>query len=429
MVNLKRLLYSVTLITLLVLLCISPQFISFVSANFFPASVPEHSIEITKSGAVNGTDMIQRIGNVYTFTGDIAGSMVVFCSDIVIDGAGHTLQGNGSLNGIWMQGQNSVEIKNLHIKNFRYGIHFTYAESLAGCTNITLSQNSLTDNTYGIKSMIFSKNNYLEENIIANNTYGVFIHHCPSYVFRNNQLSNNTYNLWVDCETSSHMSSYISDIDDSNTINGKPITYWVNEKNKTVPVNTGYVALVNCTNITVENFVLTNNSQGILLVATNNSVITRNHLRNNHDGIAFQGSYECCFNNVITKNNITQNTNDGIYAWGAWNTSITKNIVTNNQEVDISLYDCPNAYIVENAITKNKVLPIRVKGGSSNSTVNNNDAELEQKISNEIPEFPSWTVLPILLTGLLLVAVYRKKLKHQKTDFKMFTLLCGILVF
>lgn len=411
----KKSLYSFALITLLVLVCISPHFVSFVSANFFPAPVPEHSIEITENGAVNGTDMIQRSGNVYTFTGDIAGSIVVFRSGIVIDGAGYTLQGNGSLTGIWMQGENNVQIKNLYIKNFTYGIQFTYGLSMDGCINIRLIQNTITDNTYGIRSWIFSQNNYFEENTIANNTYGVYIHHCPKYVFRNNQLNNNIYNFWIYCETSSHMSSYISDIDASNTVNGKPITYWVNEKDKTVPGNSGYVALVNCTNINVENLALTNNSQGILLVATNNSVITKNYLENNYFGIAFQGAYESCFNNVISKNNITQNTNDGIYAWGAWNTSITQNSITNNEENGINLYDSPNGYVVGNAISKNKALNIKLWGDSVNCTTNDNNAKIpEQEIPDAIPEFASWAVLPLFLTITTVVILCRKKLSKAK---------------
>jgi len=65
--------------------------------------VPDHSIEIAEDGDVNGTDKIQRSGNVYTFTGDIVGSIVVFRNGIVIDGAGYTLQGNGTRTGIWLQ--------------------------------------------------------------------------------------------------------------------------------------------------------------------------------------------------------------------------------------------------------------------------------------------------------------------------------------
>jgi len=347
-----------------------------VSANFFPPPVPDHSIEITEDGAVNGTDKIQRSGNLYTFTENIVGSIVVFRSGIVIDGAGYTLQGNGTLTGIWLQAENNVEIKNLHIRNFNHGIQFTYGMSMDGCTDITLSGNTITDNEYGITFWIFSGSNYLLGNTIANNTYGIYIGHSPNNVFRNNQLTNNKYNFWVSSETSVQMTHYINDIDESNTINGKPIIYWVNEQGKTVPSDAGYVALVNCTNITVQNLALTNNSQGILLVATNNSLITRNHITNNNYGIVLFAPYEQCIGNTIKENNVTANIKDGIHSWNSENTIITGNSITNNQENGIIFYDSRGATISGNSITANKENGIKLWGyDSSDNTVSGNHIE------------------------------------------------------
>ena len=360
----KKIVSSFILIFLAFSLCCSLQFVGLVSANFFPAPVPDHSIEITAGGDVNGTDEIQRSGNVYTFTGDIVGSIVVFRSGIVVDGAGYTLQGNGTRTGIWFQAKNNVEIKNLHIRNFTHGIEFTYGMSMDGCTDITLSGNTITGNKYGITSWLFSSSNYLLGNIIANNTYGIYIDHCPKNVFRNNQLTNNTYNLWVTCKTSVQMTYHINDINDSNTINGKPIIYWVNEQNKTVPSNAGYVALVNCTNITVQNQNISNNGQGILLVSTTNSLITENHLMNNGYGIVLYGPYTSCADNTVTNNVIVDSAEEGIYEWG----------------------DLPNN-IYDNTIMT-------------------------------IPEFPSWTSVLVMLFAVIAVAViYRRNLyKHNQGE-------------
>ncbi|TSA57077.1 hypothetical protein D4R42_02305 [bacterium] len=378
-VNVKKIVSSFILLFLALSLCCSLQFVGSVSANFFPAPVPDHSIEITEDGAVNGTDQIQRSGNIYTFTGDIVGSIVVFRSGIVVDGAGYTLQGNGTRTGIWFQGENSVEIKNLHIRNFTYGIQFTFALSMDGCTDFTLSGNTITDNTYGIRSWIFSHSNSLLDNTIANNTYGIYINHSPDNTFRNNQLIDNTYNLWVACETSVQMTYFINDIDTSNTINGKPIIYWVSEQDKTVPSDAGYVALVNCKNITVQNLVLTNNSQGILLVATNNSLITRNHITNNDYGIVLFAPYEQCIGNIITENNITANTKDGIHSWNSKNTIITGNTITGNQENGIIFYDSRRTVISENTITANKENGIKLWGYDSNdNNVSGNHIENNQ---------------------------------------------------
>jgi len=402
----KKIVSSFILLFLSLSLCCSLQFVGLVSANFLPAPVPDHSIEITEDGDVTGTDKIQRSGNLYTFTENIVGSIVIFRNGIVVDGAGYTLKGNGDRTGIWLQEKSDITIKNIHIRNFTHGIEFTYGIPMTGCTNITISGNTITDNEYGITFWLFSGNNSVLGNTITNNTYGVYISYSSNNVFRNNQMTHNQYNFWITSHMSGHMSNYVNDIDVSNTVDGKPIIYWVNEQDRTVPSDAGYVALVNCKNITVQNLALTNNSQGVLLVATDDSLITGNYLGNNFFGISFQGSFDHCFNNVISKNNITENTKDGIYSWGSYNTTITGNSITNNQENGINFFESPNAYIVGNAIANNIDLSY-----STNSTVHQNNVELpEHEIPDAIPEFPSWIILPLLITATLVIMVCKQKL-------------------
>jgi len=369
----KKLVSSLVLLFLALSLFSGLQFVGSVSANFLPAPVPTHSIEITANGEVNGTDRIQRSGNIYTFTGDVVGSIVVFRSGIVVDGAGYTLQGNGDLTGIWLQAENNVEIKNLHIRNFHSGIKFTYGWSQNGCTDITLSGNTITDSQYGISFSIFSNSNYLLDNTIANNTYGIYITNAPNNTFRNNQLTNNTQNLWISCETSVPTSHFINDIDTSNTINGKPIIYWVNEHDRTVPSDAGYVGLVNCKKITVQDQKLTSNSQGILLVTTSNSLITKNHVTNNDYGIALFAPYGQCIGNVITGNNITANIKDGIHSWHSDGTIITGNSITGNKGNGISFFESPNVHIVGNDITGNKGYGVKLWFHSNNCSIYHNN--------------------------------------------------------
>jgi parallel beta-helix repeat protein len=372
MMKIKSIVSLCILLFLAFSLCCSLQFISSVSANFLPAPVPEHSIEITVDG-IEGTNKIRRNGNVYTFTENIKGNIVVFRNNIVINGAGYTLQGKGALTGIWLQAKSNVEIKNLRIRNFRTGIMLTYGWSQNGCTHVTISGNTITDNEYGIRFWMFSNNNFVLDNTIADNTYGVVINYSPNNVFRNNQMRQNRYNLWVSSEASSGLSEFVNDIDTSNTVDGKPVIYWVKEYNKAVPSDAGYVALVNCRNITVQNLVLTKNGQGVLLVGTHNSLIKNNYIEDNFFGIAFQGSFAHCRNNVISKNNITGNEDYGIYSWGSYSTNITGNSITNNQDNGIHCFESPNVLIVGNAITENTGYGVKLCFNSNDGSIYNNN--------------------------------------------------------
>jgi len=351
------------------------QFVNLVSANFSFPMMPSHSIEITKDGNVTGTDKIQRSGDIYTFTGDIMGNIVIFRNGIVLDGTGYTLQGNGSSTGIWLQEKYNVEIRNLHVRNFSSGMVFTWGYSSTGCKNITLSGNTIADNKYGV-TFTLSGSNSLLGNTIANNTYGVHIDHCPNNTFRNNQLTNNKHSFWFLCKETVEMAPYINDIDTSNTIDGKPIIYWVNEQDKTVPSDAGYVALVNCTNIAVQNLVLANNSPGIMLVATSDSHITKNHIANSSYGIVLFAAYEQCVGNTITENTITANVH-GILSWNAEGTIVTGNNITDNQENGIYFYDSNGTIISGNTITENKANGIIIQGYnySNNNTISDNHIE------------------------------------------------------
>ena len=61
----------------------------------------------------------------YTFTDNIYDEIVVERDNIMVDGAGYTLQGIGNGRGIDLSGRSNVTIKNTNIKNFYFGIHLS----------------------------------------------------------------------------------------------------------------------------------------------------------------------------------------------------------------------------------------------------------------------------------------------------------------
>jgi parallel beta-helix repeat protein len=289
-------------------------FVKLSGANFIPQSAPE-GIRITNEEDIIGK--IHRDGDTYTLVNDVKETIVVDRNNIVIDGSGHKLIGNGSSTGIFLQGVNNVTLKNLLITNFKIGITLTWGWGEIGARAITISGNTLRNNSIGIELELFTGNNILTENIIENGDIGIALHYSSGNKFRNNQMSGNKYNFYVDCDLSSRTSDFINDIDESNTVDGKPIIYWVNQQDEVVPSNAGYVALVGCKNMTVQGVSITNNGQGVLLVATNHSRITGNRVSNNNYGIAFLGMFGPSVYNEITANVIAENEN-GIRVWGDW---------------------------------------------------------------------------------------------------------------
>ena len=123
----KKTTLSLSLIVLLIFstLRVGSQLVSPACAQTF------ESITIKGDGSIEGTNKIQRDGSTYTLTGNISGTIQVKKSNIVIDGAGFTLQGNGGT-GIGISSEAAehpspleiwnVTVKNLRITNFKWGI-------------------------------------------------------------------------------------------------------------------------------------------------------------------------------------------------------------------------------------------------------------------------------------------------------------------
>ena len=155
---------------------------------------------------------------------------------------------------------------------------------------------------------------------------------------RSNRISNSTFNFWID-------DGFNNDIDDSNTVEGKPIIYWGNVQNKVAPVDAGYVAFVNCTNVTAQGLDLSHNGQGILVAFTTNAKVTQNTLSKCDSGIYL-------FNSTSTKlaeNSVSNNAN-GIRGESASANFVTSNTVSGNK---IGVYFTGNS--ANNTITKNNI--------------------------------------------------------------------------
>jgi parallel beta-helix repeat protein len=168
------------------------------------------TIYIGADGTIEGTDKIQRDGNFYTFTGDISDSIVVERDNIVIDGAGYTLQGNGETGGIGIDLRNerhhypsrpkisNVTVKNLRIVNFDRGIENV------NTNNNTIIGDYIADCFTGINIMGSPNNVLIKNNTIVNNVNGISIAYSEGnqIITENNMIndvvsSNNVIIVWL----------------------------------------------------------------------------------------------------------------------------------------------------------------------------------------------------------------------------------------
>lgn len=298
-----------------------------VQANFMPMPTPQPAIVIEGDGSISPVSSpITRIGDVYTLTDHIVGyTLAVERDNVVIDGAGYSLLGRDNYAGVFVQERNGVTLRNLNISGFSYGILFTwfsYGDTSRQRSN-TATNNKLSNNSYGIYINDFSSGNIISGNTITNNTHGIYLGSGSNNFLRNNRMDNNTFGFFV---YGASVKTNTNDIDQSNTVNGKPVIYWVNQQDKETPLDVGYLALVNCSNITVKNLDLSLKGQGMLLVGLKNSTITNNKISDNDNGVWLVASE----NNTISENILTGNKYDAIYISSSSNNKIIGNKFTGN---------------------------------------------------------------------------------------------------
>jgi parallel beta-helix repeat protein len=273
----------------------------------------EETIYIRANGSVDpATAPISTVDNItYTLIDNTNGSIEVERSEIILDGAGYTLEGTGNENGLILSNINNVTIKNLKLSSFNIGI------VVMGSNNNSILENTLTDNFRGL-DLTSSENNTVSGNYIANNEDGISLENIHNDLI-GNTITNNT--------------------DSGIFLNGA-----------------GY------NNIIGNN--ITDNSRGISVSISDANVIYHNNFANNT-------------NHVKTDNSI-----------GIWDNGEEGNYWDNYTGLDNNgdgLGDTP--YIIDE---------------------NNQD---NYPLTNVIPEFPSWIILPLVLVVTLFGVILRKKFR------------------
>ena len=246
--------------------------------------------------------------------------------------------------------------------NDRCDIYLDYSNN-----NNSISNNNCSSNGYGIYlDYSNNNNNSISNNNCSNKGFGILLKGSS-----NNKLTGNTMlgnGILIGGDSLSH---YTHEIDESNTVNGKPVYYWKDVNGGRIPDGAGQVILVSCKDVVVENqnlnegsvgievafssyITITNNNcsnniYGILLLYSNSSSIANNNCSSNGYSILFGYSN----NNSISNNNCSSNIDDGIQLGDSNNNNIANNNCSSNNRYGIFLDDSNSNKIYLNNFINN----------------------------------------------------------------------------
>ena len=350
--------------------------------------IDEHDKQVpSDAGYVAAVNSTKIVINDLNLTDNGEGVLLVCTTDSVIE----NVNASNNYDGIYLAHSSANAVGDCFVTNNYNGICFYESR------DNNVSRNIVIDNYNGIYSYYsndneinFNKlpnkyrglfleksdNNTINNNRMSNNTYGIYLRKSSCNVLKNNNMTNNEYNFGV---TGTHSSHFVQDIDTSNTVNGKPVYYWVNQKDKEIPAEAGYVAVVNSTNIAVRGLNLTKNAHGVLFAYTSESLIEDVNTSNNMYGIYLYSSS----NNTIVGNTVTSKSKRGIQLISSSNNTISNNVITNNY-IGVGLWlSAENNAISSNAIFNGTAGGVGLyldRSGSNtvgNNTVTNNDYGIE----------------------------------------------------
>jgi parallel beta-helix repeat protein len=349
--------FSLLLVALL-LMCLAS---SIVRANFKPSPLP--AVHINSNGEISPSfNLIQRNGDVYTFTGNWTTCFLqVDRSNIVIQGGGFFIIGNTVGWGIRLLEVSNVSIYNVNVEKTLIGIYF---EKSSRVTIDSCKANVGNDGIYLNQS---------QSNTILNNKLsafsGIYLDHSGNNVLKNNSIQASSKSFMV---TGDSLAEYMNNIDSSNLINGKSIIYWVGRQNAVVPSNSSYVTLVNCKEIIVQNQQISN-TQGILLAWTTNSIVGNNYLNRNFYGIQVLYSSNIMIRgNQIWDNNGLVSGGDGINLDHSQFVTVENNQLAGNWNGGVTFINSSKNQLIGNSISESKHNGINLLSSSDYNFITEN---------------------------------------------------------
>ena len=297
---------------------------------------------------------------------------------IAIFGSSNTIMDNeiisNSYDGIKLQNSRYNSINDNTISNNQYGITLNDDSDTNTITGNTIISNDI----YGIE--IYSANNNIIDNTISDNEYGINLdQNSDSNTITGNYISNNYCGINLDGSNNDitgnsflndglYVSASNNNIIKDNTVNDKPLMYLKDETNKIIEVDAGQIIMIDCDDITVQNKEITNTYIGIILINTDNSLISKNNINTNKEnGIDLYLSN----NNIISENTINSNNVSGINIRRSSYNSISSNYLSDNDN-GINLLNSPDDNTIDgNTINSNNFYGIIISNSDNNIITGN----------------------------------------------------------
>jgi len=325
-----------------------------------------------------------KIENVTATSSDNSGSSLYDAGIRLQDTANITIS-SGTIydngDGIWLENSHDIAVRESEIYNntgaggeYNDGIRFN------DVVHDVLIENSIIhSNDYGVD--IDSDNDTLAYNVtirnnqIYNNDYeGVVVDYGDTVNIKDNSICNNDgYGIYLAYD---------------NEVSGVII-----ENNDISENHYGIYTYYEINNASIVNNTISNNVYDGMHFEdnVNDSIIRDNRIINNDDGIAFCACASCIiYNTSIANNNVSANSEDGIYVVFRVNDSAFKdNIITNNGDSGIELdHWVYNTSIINNTVTNNSD-GIQITNGNNVSIINdtivsNQDVGLNLSIDNSL---------------------------------------------
>ncbi len=260
----------------------------------------------------------------------------------IMDNYGDAFSSNAGFNNI---------TGNIFANNLR-GINLEYSER--NC----IEGNQINNNTYaGIELYVVTNSTFISNELNDNEDGGIYFNAgCKDNYFTNNTLTNGGVGIWYG-KPFDQLILY-EPIDSSNTINSRPIYFYVNETGLTADkfTNAGQVLLINCNNSLISNANASYSTYGISLFYCENTTMTGCDISNNNRvGLLIEHGA----NNKLLYSTINNNGLDidggGIEISHSPHTYLYNNTIKNSFREGIQLSLCNYSAVINNTVKYNGI--------------------------------------------------------------------------